>query len=596
MDNSEQGNKPGFVRFVPYRQEDEKPQKAGLVRVAFPFNSLSDDQRQLLSLLSKAADCMNPVFVHQIFPETKEIAAFLEALSASSDDEELQTKVEDYLIILRMQNSPWSQLPRKNHLLPLSKEKVRKLAEKIGRAGEFHKFRHILFEGQKPSPKANFYPEDITQEELEQLGEEGLQVNTSVMRRGDDGVVAVVNEKRYDEACTEAVRYLKEALPYVNEPTFRLYLEAKIEELRFGTKEARTVADVLWIRHRSPIDIIISTAIEQYQDRWKSVKGSACAAVTIENRQMRELLDKIVTLVPDLEAHAPWRWKRTEIDPSSLPKLKFVDVLSWTGDYVTGPMTTLAQSLPNDEWIRNNIGSVNMVFHNTSEAVYSISTELVAEKVLKAQDYTRYKETLFFGSQFHAALHEIGHTTGRMDPEHQGEPNRYFQEEYSALEEARAELFGMWASDMLAEWGVIDEATALSGHYSMLVSMLYGLKFVPDQAHTKARNMMYHYFLEKGAIERGSGRPAEFTLNTARVGAVVAEMLTLIADIKASGEKERAAALRKQYCFTDELKDEMEERMKDIPLGRALVFPNIPKNGEEDPSYPSFVEQKKFLV
>ena len=110
---------------------------------------------------------------------------------------------------------------------------------------------------------------------------------------------------------------------------------------------------------------------------------------------------------------------------------------------------------------------------------------------------------MFEGSQIHSALHELGHTTGAMDPEHQGKQARdYLEAEYSPLEEARAELFGMFAMSRHGpKDGIIQRKDSpYAGHYSMLVSMVQGLRFIPEQAHVKARNLMYHFFEQNGGL------------------------------------------------------------------------------------------------
>jgi hypothetical protein len=65
-----------------------------------------------------------------------------------------------------------------------------------------------------------------------------------------------------------------------------------------------------------------------------------------------------------------------------LPRLKFVDVITWSGDYVGSPMTTLAQSLPNDEWIVQTYGAVNMVYVNASRLALQVSGRLVPQRFL----------------------------------------------------------------------------------------------------------------------------------------------------------------------------------------------------------------------
>lgn len=111
----------------------------------------------------------------------------------------------------------------------------------------------------------------------------------------------------------EAAEHLIRAARLTEEPWFRLYLEAKVEELRTGSEEARRIAAALWIRHDNPVDIIISSAVEQYDDQWKGIKGSASGAVMVTNESMTALNNSILEKVPRLEREAPWELKQEKI-------------------------------------------------------------------------------------------------------------------------------------------------------------------------------------------------------------------------------------------------------------------------------------------
>ena len=585
------------VRFIPYQQPDEPPRRAGIARVEFDIEPYSDEEVQLLGHLCAAAEAMNAVFRDQFSPATTIILSTLATIRPLADAATAEG-VDNYLSILALQNAPWALLPRKNHLLQADRQALARLAEEAGVFDAYKRIEDYLFEAVPLSDMANFYPHDLDDAGLDSLGEDAKKVNTSLIRSASGEVKILLNEQRYRKSCEAAVFHLKMARALSSYPSFQLYLDAKIEEMHSGSEEARRLADYHWVRHDSPFDIIISSAIEVYLDNWKNAKGAAAGNVMVTNTDADALLGKLIGKVPELEANAPWTHRRSEIDPEKLPKLKFVDVLVWSGDYVTGPMTTIAQSLPNDEWVGKNIGTVNMVYRNTGMAVHSISGSLLAEEFLPKAVNEAYGDLLFDAGQLHSALHEIGHTTGKQDDEHQGEPRDYLESEYSSLEETRAELFGMWAAEMIHPDGIIDRKLAEATHYAMLLSMIGALKFEPKQAHMQARNMMWHYFIEQGAIEciEEDGRQ-RFQMVPERTLPTVESMLKIVADLKASGDKDGAKALREKYCYTDELMAEIEARTKDAPLGRGLIFPEIQEEDgryKKELLYPEFTEQRKF--
>lgn len=583
--------------FISYQQPDEPSRKAGLIQVGVPIEELSENQVQLVGHLNRAADVMNSVYRRQVWSKTSAMLDFLET-ARDFLPEELHRRLDEYICIINLQNGPWSFIPRKNHLLDIGEKTMREAAEQAQRQADFEEFKPFFY-GLVPFPeKAGFYPPAFSEDDLQEMDEEARQVNTIIEEDSQGRYRSIRNERRFQELCEKAIGHLSAARNYSEDAEFTLYLDAKIEELRTGSREARRLADYHWIRHNSKVDLVLSTALEVYLDAWQNLKGAACGAVLVRNDSMEELLRKFVGKVADWERQAPWEWRREEIDPALLPRLKFVDVCTWSGDYVTSPQTVLAQSLPNDEWVGKNIGTVNMLYRNTGEAVHRVRGNLLAEEFLPAEIVEQYGSRLYYSSQIHAILHEIGHTTGRQDPDHPGQPSSYLKEEYSPLEEARAELFGMWSAQSAVQTGIISQEIADAGQYSMLLSMINSLKFEASQAHNIARNVIFH-FLQKGKGIRTVSEEGKtkFSLDLTILHPLVEELLGRIGNIKASGDRAAAAALRREFCFEDPTRPEIEARTARIPLGTGLIFPELKEkdgNFQRELTYPDFIRQAKF--
>jgi hypothetical protein len=588
------------ITFVPYQQKDELPRRAALSKVDFNLDGYSDEDIQVLGHLTDAVCLLNPIYRDQFEPKTPIARDLVFSLIPLANPNQ-QVALKNYAIMLDLQNSPYSLLPRKNHLLDIPRSDFEQLVKKAGGDAQknYERVATFFYDGLTLPPKAGFYPEDISEDEWKELGEDANIVNASFYRQNGK-LTKILNEDKYRETLKPVIAHLRAARDFTNHPEFRIYLDAKIEEMTHGTEESRRIADFMWIRHGSPIDAVISTALEVYLDDWKNARGSAAGVVIVDDPKAKALLGTLVDNLPELERTAPWTHRKMEIDPSKLPHLRFVDVLNWAADYVNSPMTIIAQSLPNDEWVTSKIGSVNMVYRNTGKAIHSLSGDLIAQEFLPKRVFEECRDEMFEATQIHSALHELGHTTGKMDPEHAGKQARdYLEAEYSPLEEARAELFGMMAMTRLAKKGVMSEKTAIAGHYGMVISMVNGLKFEPVQAHVKARNIMLHYFMQNGGLEtvEEDGKK-KFQLNLKTIDGLVEKLLGEIGNIKAAGNKDGAAALREKYCFTDPMRPEIEKRTAEFPLGRGLIFPTIQKVGNKYMAkleYPSdFTAQPKF--
>jgi hypothetical protein len=577
---------------------DEPPRRAAFARVDFDLKGFSDAEIQMLGHLAEAVALMNPIYRDQYEPLTTKLIRFVQKLSGVANAQQ-KAAIKDYLTLIDLQNSPYTLLPRKNTVIGLPEVEVKDLVKKAGIEANYPKLAPFLFEKLPVPDRAGFYPPDMNDEDWKQLGDDANVVNSSVYR--DNGRVRIkLNEVKYRATLEPVIEHLKAARELSPHPEFRIYLDSKIEELRHGTTESRRLADFMYIRHGYKIDVVISTALEVYMDNWKNARGEAAGAVYVENVEAQSLLAALVERLPEWEHTAPWNHRKMEIDKATLPRLRFVDVLSWTGDYVNSPMTIIAQSLPNDDWVVSKIGSVNLVYRNTGKAVHKMSGNLSAQEFMPKAAVEKYGSLLFEATQIHSALHELGHTTGAMDPEHKTKQARdYLENEYSSLEEARAELFAMWALPRAAKAGIISKETADAGQYGMLISMVGGLRFLPEQAHNKARNLMYHYFLAHGGIKQvKENGTTKFDLDLSQLDQQVSDLLGMLGNLKAAGDKAGAATLREQWCFVDPMKEEIDQRSAILPLGRGLIFPSLKmENGKYVPvlEYPAeFSNQEKF--
>ncbi|MBL0061409.1 MAG: hypothetical protein IPP40_07980 [bacterium] len=123
-------NNKSTVKFVPYQQKMKVRAKA-LAQVEFSLKGLSENDIQVLGHLSDAVDLLNPIYRDQFEPQTPKIEHLLTSLLKAASPAQAET-ISNYVTILNLQNSPFSLLPRKNHLLALTKDEVKELVKKAG--------------------------------------------------------------------------------------------------------------------------------------------------------------------------------------------------------------------------------------------------------------------------------------------------------------------------------------------------------------------------------------------------------------------------------------------------------------------------------
>ncbi|MEJ2012733.1 MAG: hypothetical protein P8X64_11005 [Anaerolineales bacterium] len=586
------------VTYVPYQQWDERPERAAIYPISVSMSGLSESEVQLVGHLIEAVEGINPIYRHQFDRRTQPLRQLLQALGEAASGEERQL-LENHLTLIDFQNGPFAMLPRKNSLLSIPADRLTELAAAAGEefVQQLDELRPLLHDHLSLHPTANFYPDDISEAELEQLGETRNLVNSRIVRDHEAQLSLMLNEHRYRNTLKPVLMHLRAARDLAEDLDFRLYLDAKIVELESGSTEARRLSDTLWIRHKSPIDFVLSTALEVYLDGFRNARGAACGCIYLQDEGAQARADAILALMPEFEASAPWEHKRARVDMGALPRLRFVNVLAWAGDYIGSPGAVLAQSLPNDQWVAEHIGTVNNVFSNISLLTAEHFFPPFMQAMLTESVWERSLDQAAEASLLHYALHEIGHATGAMDPDHrQGQPSDYLEAEYSYLEELRAELFGLWAIETLVQHTIIDRELADASLVVMLGTLLSSLRFDPEQAHNKARNAMFHWFSQQEMIRRiesPEGVRFEFDMSTVRKG--VTRLLAEIGNIRAAGDKDAAAEFRQRYVFTDPLKDEIKRRTSHMPVGGGILFPSLAKQDGRytgELSYPAGFSQQ----
>ena len=73
-----------------------------------------------------------------------------------------------------------------------------KILEKFPEEHPIHKYAELLAGKEEPTPGRGLYPEDITEEEFEALGDAKAITNSTVVRVGND-LEVIINEDRFED-------------------------------------------------------------------------------------------------------------------------------------------------------------------------------------------------------------------------------------------------------------------------------------------------------------------------------------------------------------------------------------------------------------
>jgi len=330
-----------------------------------------------------------------------------------------------------------------------------------------------------------------------------------------------------------------------------------------------------WVRNDAPVDFA-NGFIEVYRDP-RGAKGSSQSFVTITDKPVTNVMTKLAQNAAYFEEKAPWdgKYKKKDFQP---PVVKAVEVLIETGDF---HVTTIGDNLPNENEIHEKYGTKNFLFLGSSHALDAAAGSSIAEFAASPEEAARVKEYGEQAEDLLTAMHEvIGHGSGRLSDRIKGGAEPYLKEYFSTLEEARADLMGLWNvwDPKLAELGLLkdQDAVAKTMYDGAARAPLTQLRRIPrgdqiEEDHQRDRQLIAHYIKDKtGAIEyfdKGGKtyvRVTDYQKMRQGVGMLLAELMR----IKGEGDYAAIKALVDKYGvhFDPKLRDQVVARYKALNL------------------------------
>ena len=395
---------------------------------------------------------------------------------------------------------------------------------------------------------------------------------------------------RYGAQIAEIVKHLETAVPHASEPMAGA-LSALAQWYRTGEPADRRAYDIAWVADReSPVDTI-NGFTEVYMDA-RGVKGAWEALVFYVNPEKTETIRTLAEHAQWFEDHMPWdpRYRKEGVRGITA---NAIDVVVEMGD--SGPVTPIGINLPNDQTVREEYGSKSVSLSNVIEA-YDLSRPPAyrAEFTWDAAEDARAEQWGGFAGDMTTNMHEvIGHASGQVADHVGGNPQTFLKEQYSALEEARADLVALYfiADPKLVEIGVIDaehHADVIRAEYEAYArNAILQLRRVREgsqleQDHMRNRQMVVHWLIDNtDAVEvrRRDGKTYNVVTDAQAFRDGVARLLAEVQRIKSEGDYDAAKALFEAYGiqFDPVLRDEVLERVEvvDLPSYTGFVMPKL---------------------
>lgn len=502
------------------------------VDVRVDISKLPPNERTALAKMVEAAKICDALFLRQRSPLSE---AWLQQLVR---DETPLGRAR--LHFFRLNAGPWSSLDENAPFLPGANAKP---------AG------------------GNFYPADSTREEIESwmktlTPEQHMVASgffTTIRRTPGGALSSVPYSIEYQGELEHMARLLREAAAATQQPTLKRYLETRAKA--FLTNDYYE-SDVAWMELNASIEPTIGP-YETYEDEWFNYKAAFEAFIGVTDENETGKLARFSAQLQDLEDHLP-------IDPQfRRPKLggyspiRVVNVVFCAGDGNHG-VQTAAFNLPNDERVVAEKGSKRVLLKNFQEAKFTNILKPISQRALARSEQGQVAFDPFFT---HILMHELMHGLGPQAIKVGGRDTTVrheLKETNGALEEAKADISGLWALQQLMDKGVLDKRDERAMYTTFLASTFRTLRFGLSDSHAKGMALQVNWLLDaKGFVVAADGT---FGVDLAAVKAGVTSLTREIMTTQATGDYARAKALLAKYVVIRPEVKRMLDQLGSLPV------------------------------
>jgi dipeptidyl-peptidase-3 len=437
---------------------------------------------------------------------------------------------------------------------------------------------------------ANNLYDGVTMADLEGF-EERYPLNSRLVKRDGQLVEEVYRiGGRYSHELERIVAHLEAAIPLAR-PSFAAALVALVRWYRSGEDADRTAFDIAWVQATdTPVDTM-NGFIEVYMDA-RGIKGAWEGLVYYVNVEKTSRIQR-------LAEQAQWFEDRMPIEPAFRKPVVLgvtataIDVVVEAGD--SGPITPIGVNLPNDQRVREVHGSKSVTLSNVTEAYENSTTdEYRHEFTWDDEEFGRAKRWGATASELATEIHEVlGHGSGRMAEGVNAQPQELLKEQYSALEETRADLVALYfcADPRLAELDIVPaehHAEIVRTEYEAFSrTALVQLRRVREgtqleEDHMRNRQAIVNWLLahtEAISVRERDGKTFHVLESVERFRQGVGQMLREVQRIKSEGDYAAARILFETYGvhFDPELRNEIVARVDrlNLPSYTGFVMPTL---------------------
>jgi hypothetical protein len=513
--------------------------------ISADISKLSSGDKKALDKIIEAARLMDPIYLRQVWLGNVELLKKLETDTTTAGKERLH--------YFRINMGPWSLLDTNESFIEDAPQK-----KPVG---------------------ANYYPEDMTKEEFnkwiaalsEKEREQAIGFFSTIHRNPDRTLQIVPYSKEYREWLKPTSRLLKDAAGLTENKTLKKFLSTRADAFLSDNYYA---SDVAWMELDAPIDLTIGP-YETYMDEVFGYKAAFEVFVTLRDDAESAKLTKFSGYLQDIENNLPLDSKYRNPKLGAMSPIRVVEVVYAAGEGNRG-VQTAAFNLPNDEKVIRDKGSKRVMLKNMQEAKFVKVLIPISNVVLEPAQQSKVSFEAFFT---HILAHELMHGLGPHNITVNGKATnvrKELKDLYSAIEEAKADITGLFALQYLVDKGLLGKKMEDEMYTTYLASAFRSVRFGINEAHGKGVSLIFNYLTDEAAIWIDE-KAGTFSIDETRIKKAVEKLTRAILTLEAEGSYSNAKEMLDTYGVVRPEMQKALDRLRDIPVDIEPNFPLVPK-------------------
>jgi hypothetical protein len=499
---------PAVSRVPDLQQLQKMSARFAPTDIGADVSKLSDTDRRVLAKLVEASKIIDALFLRQVWGGNDAML-----LDLVRDQSPLGRERLHYFLINK---GPWSRIDHNLVFVPGAPAKM---------------------------PAANFYPDGASKADVErwiQALPEAERARATgfftVIRRAGTSFTLVPYSIEYQSELARASALLREAAQLATEPTLKNFLVKRADA--FLSNDYYD-SDVAWMELKGAIEPTIGP-YEVYEDELFNYKAAFESYITVQDEAETAKLQRLAAELQDIENNLPVEPRYRNPKIGALAPIVVVNEIYAGGDG-NRAVQTAAFNLPNDERVVREKGAKRVMLKNVQDAKFAKTLLPISKIVLSPAD----QQSLSFDAFFtHIVVHELMHGLGPHGITANGRQTTVRQElkeTYSALEEAKADISGLFAIQHMIDKGVMPKSLEASLYTTFLASTFRSIRFGVNEAHGKGIAIQLNTLIDqRGVVVKPDGT---FSVNADRIKEGVAALTRDIMTIQAEGNYAKAKEL-----------------------------------------------------